>query len=157
LRGMRSLSIALECEVVEEIGFDIMDKISNDLSIIIEVDPSRTDQYYIIDGINIDTEFNPFAKDEIDPIGWFPLNDLPKSIMDCEKNKNLLNFVYGIPLTRIVKKWVKELENHEYDKKIALEYAIKGIDWENTPILNKKNWKLSSKTNLILKFLQKLI
>ena len=56
---------SLKREVRDKIGIDISQQISNDLSIVIKVDGTRTDRYYIIHQVEICTEFHPHTKGEI--------------------------------------------------------------------------------------------
>ncbi|TNN53113.1 putative ATP-dependent RNA helicase YTHDC2 [Liparis tanakae] len=69
-----------DCAVLEETGFDIKDRISNDRYL----EQKITDQLvrlYIIPGVSKDTKFNPKTRKEIRNIEWFPIEKLP-----CHRN-----------------------------------------------------------------------
>uniref|UniRef100_A0A0R3S4C6 mRNA-decapping enzyme 2 n=1 Tax=Elaeophora elaphi TaxID=1147741 RepID=A0A0R3S4C6_9BILA len=101
-------------EVMEEVGFDISDKICKTRLIQCFVNDTLI-QLYIIRDVPIDFPFAPNTRNEIGKIQWFSIWDLPKDRNDftvCERiGMSPSNFYTVIPFVKELQAYVSRYHN----------------------------------------------
>jgi len=113
-------------EVLEEIGFDIGDRLSHEDYLEQVVNEQRV-RLYLIPGIPRDTSFQPRTRNEIKSIEWFAVSDLPTSQKDAPSKMKLglspNSFFMVIPFVRPLKRWIHQRATGGRGKKSGREKA----------------------------------
>ncbi|CAF1369053.1 unnamed protein product [Adineta ricciae] len=98
-------------EVLEEVGFDIKDRASEDQYLEREHNGQLV-RLYMVKQVPLDTKFAPKTKNEIKEMRWFPIADLPNHRRDTASqmklNINPKAFFMVIPFIKDIRRWVNQ-------------------------------------------------
>lgn len=105
-------------EVLEETGFDIKNRICNDMYIEQKIS-DQVVRLYIIPGVPKDTKFYPKTRKEIRNIEWFPIEKLPSHRNDMTPKSKLglapNRFFMAIPFIRPLRECISRLKGDSPD------------------------------------------
>lgn len=95
-------------EVYEEIGYNIRDKLNKNHFLEKTIHDQHV-KFFIITGVNENTEFKPHARNEIQKIEWVNLSDIPTRKPDSSPNmKNANNYYLVSTWMRQIYQWINQ-------------------------------------------------
>uniref|UniRef100_A0A7S4C2H2 Nudix hydrolase domain-containing protein n=1 Tax=Chrysotila carterae TaxID=13221 RepID=A0A7S4C2H2_CHRCT len=119
-------------EVLEEVGYDISDKLDPDAYVELQLKQYPTLRLYIIRGVDEDFDFITQTKKEISAIEWFKIKDIPLGKDAAQDGSRKKGFGMVAPYIIKLKQWLTEHKKAATDARKDGKRAVASSEVQKT-------------------------